>query len=184
MRKSRQRWTLTVTVGLIAATWAAVAAGQDRRGARDNWADNLPPGPGKELTAERCGNCHTLERTARLRQPRDKWEATVYDMIGRGAPIFLDEAKDIIAYAGEALGPTAPPLTDVNQASKDDLMKLPGITAELAERLLAARSKGPLTSRDQVREVLGLDEKPFEAIRYYLFTAETTAAPSGSTPAR
>jgi len=158
---------------LLVGIWIAGAAGQaQERSAPVNWAENLPPGPGKELTAKHCGNCHVLERTVRVRLSRDKWEATVFDMMGRGAPIFLDEGQQIIDYLAAALGPTAPPLTDVNQASKDDLIKLPGITPELADRLLAARkTTGPLATRDQAREVMGLDEKTFESIRYYLYAS-------------
>lgn len=158
------------TAAVLLGICIAGAAGQaQERSASVNWADNLPPGPGKELTVKTCGNCHALERTARVRLSPDKWEATVFDMMGRGAPIFLDEGQQIIKYLAGALGPTAPPLTDVNQASKDDLIKLPGITPELADKLLAARKTTPLTTRDQAREVLGLDEKTFEAVRYYLY---------------
>jgi hypothetical protein len=131
--------------------------------------ENLPPGPGKEMAAQRCNSCHTLERTVQLRQAKEGWESTVFDMIGRGAPIFLEEAKEIIDYFAGVFGPGSPPFTDVNRASKEDLVKVPGLTAELADRLVAHRkANGPVASRDQVREILGLAEEPFENIRYYL----------------
>ena len=97
-------------------------------------------------------------------------------MVGRGAPIFLDEAMDIITYFSDVFGPDAPPFIDVNRASRDELVKVPGITTELADRLLAYRqANGPLASPGQIREVLGLDEKGFEKIRYYLGASAPSA---------
>jgi rRNA processing protein Gar1 len=173
--------------GLVVWAWVVVAAGQGRGGGqgRDIWVDNLPPGQGqgKELAAQRCSGCHTLERTVQLRKSRDEWEGIVYDMIGRGAPIFLDEAKEIIVYLSDVFGPNSPPFIDVNRASKDELIKVPGITAGLADQLLAHRAtNGALSSRDQIREILRLDEKTYERIRYYLHAAPPTASP-GAAPA-
>ena len=171
------------TVGLILCFYAALAAAQGRGGgqARDNWADNLPPGNAKDLTAERCSSCHSLERTVQLRKAKNGWEDIVFDMVGRGAPIFIDEANQIIEYLTAVLGPGAPPFIDVNRAAKEDMVKVPGISPELADKLLAYRKDhGPLASRDQIREVLGLDEKAYEQIRYYL--AATPPASSGGAP--
>jgi DNA uptake protein ComE-like DNA-binding protein len=99
-------------------------------------------------------------------------------MVGRGAPIFVDEANQIVEYLTKVLGPDAPPFIDVNRASKDDMVKVPGLTAELADKLLAYRqSRGPLASRDQIREVLGMDDKAFEKIRYYVAAG---SPPSGA----
>ena len=168
------RQAIAITA-LLAGIGIAGAAGQaQERSAEVNWAENLPPGAGKELTVKNCGACHALERTARVRLSPDKWEATVFDMMGRGAPIFLDEGQLIIKYLAGVFGPTAPPLTDINQASKEDLIKLPGITSAHADKLLAARKTTPLATRDQAREVLGLDEKTFESIRYYLYATPPT----------
>lgn len=140
------------------------------------WVDNLPPGQGKELAGQHCSSCHNLERTVQLRKSRDGWEAIVYDMVGRGAPIFLDEAKEIIIYFSDVFGPDSPPYIDVNRASKDELVKVPGITTELGDRLIAYRNaNGPLASRDQIREILGLEEKAFENVRYYLHAASPTS---------
>ena len=186
MRGDRRRWSWMAMSGFIVWTWVALVAGQDRRAGqgRDIWADNLPPGQGSELAAEQCSTCHTLERTVQLRQARDGWEATVYDMMGRGAPIFLDEANEIIAYFSSVFGPDAPPFVDVNRASKDELGKIPGISSELADRFLAYRqANGPLASRDRIREILGLDEKAFEKIRYYLGASAAAGARAGASTA-
>ena len=183
MRRERRGSVWMAIGGFALSVWVALAAGQDRPGGqgRDTWADNLPPGQGKELAAKQCSNCHSLERTVQLRTSREVWETTVYDMVGRGAPIFLDEAKEMITYFSNVFGPNAPPLIDVNRVSKDELLKFPGFTPELANRLLAYReANGPIASRDQVREILGLDEKAFENIRYYL-RAAVAVSPGAST---
>jgi hypothetical protein len=161
---------LAVTCGLRLQPDVLSAAGQERPAAREVWAEYLPPGPGKDVTVKACGNCHGLERIVKLRMPREKWDSTVLDMIGRGAPIFIDEADVVIAYLGENLSPKAPPLVDVNEGSKEELIKIPGITAAHADKLIAARKAGPLT-REQLRDALGLDEKSFETVRYYLYAA-------------
>jgi DNA uptake protein ComE-like DNA-binding protein len=178
-------WGMRIATGAV-MLWACVslAMAQGRGGgqAGNNWADNLPPGNGKELTAERCGSCHSLERTVQLRKSKNGWEDIVFDMVGRGAPIFVDEANQIVDYLTAVLGPEAPPFIDVNRASKEDMVKVPGLTAELADKLVAYRQgRGPLTSRDQIREVLGLDEKTYERIRYYLAAGPPA---SGATPAQ
>ena len=136
MRSHGRWWVRAAAAGFVFSVWVALAAGQGRGGGQgpDPWADNLPPGQGKELVVEQCGNCHTLEPTVQLRQTLEGWEGTVYDMIGRGAPIFLDEAKEIIAYFSDVFGVDSPPFIDVNRASKDELVKVPGITAELADQ--------------------------------------------------
>ena len=185
MRSGGRRWMSIATGGFMLWACVSLAIAQGRGGgqARDNWADNLPPGNGKDLTAERCGSCHSLERTVQLRKAQNGWEDIVYDMVGRGAPIFLDEANQIIAYLTVVLGPGAPPFIDVNRASKEDMVKIPGITAELADKLVAYRQgNGPLASRDQIREVLGLDEKAYEKIRYYLAASPPPSA--GNAPAQ
>jgi hypothetical protein len=174
MRTKSRRWSWLAAAGFILCFGVTLATAQRQAG--ENWGDNLPPGEGKTLTIERCGNCHSLERTVQLRKPKNGWEDIVFDMVGRGAPIFVDEANQIIAYLTSVLGPDAPPFIDVNRAAKDDMVKVPGITPELADKLLAYRqSRGALT-RDQIREVLGLDEKTYEKIRYYLAAGPPPAA--------
>ena len=187
MRSHGRWWVRAAAAGFVFSVWVALAAGQGRGGGQgpDPWADNLPPGQGKELVVEQCGNCHTLEPTVQLRQTLEGWEGTVYDMIGRGAPIFLDEAKEIIAYFSDVFGVDSPPFIDVNRASKDELVKVPGITAELADQWLAHReANGPLASRDQLREILGLEQEAFESVRYYLHAAPPAAGPGASTAGR
>ena len=81
MRTEGRRWTLIATGALILWACVTVAMAQGRGGQADNWTDNLPPGDGKTLTAERCSSCHSLERTVQLRKPKNGWEDIVFDMV-------------------------------------------------------------------------------------------------------
>ncbi len=143
---------------------------------REDLSEYLPPGAAKPLVAKHCATCHDLRGLIELRKPRDAWDALVLDMVARGAPLMLDEVDPLIGYLSDAFGPNAPPLVDVNTASKDELIKLPGISPPLAERLIAHRTaNGPLASRDQVRTVLGLEEGAFEKIKWYVRTGGAAA---------
>jgi hypothetical protein len=135
----------------------------------ENQADYLPPGAGKELVETRCGVCHDLRPIVALRKSRGAWDSVVSAMVSEGASLSPDEVDVVVTYLGDVLGPQAPPLTDVNAADRDALMKVPGITAALADRLIAHRTtKGPLASRDEVRAIVGLDEAGFDKIKWYL----------------
>ena len=156
-------------VALLFLTWSVAVAAQTRQAPREDFTDYLPPGDGKALVVAQCSACHELKGTVQLRKSKQEWEAIVLDMAARGAPLTVEEADAIIAYLSKVFSPTAPPLVDVNSATKPDLMKLPGITPEQADRLVAHRTaKGPLTSREAVRAALGADESSFDKMKWYL----------------
>lgn len=156
---------------LILAGGVALGA-QSRQQPREDFTEYLPPGDGKALVAAQCSACHELKGTVQLRRPKQEWEALVIDMVGRGAPLTIEEADTIIGYLSTVFGPSAPPFVDVNTAPKTDLLKLPGMTSELADRLIAHRTgKGPLTSRDAVRSALGVDDAVFAKMKWYLKAA-------------
>jgi DNA uptake protein ComE-like DNA-binding protein len=156
-------------LALLFVTWAVAAAAQTQQPPREDFTEYLPPGDGKALVVAQCSTCHELKGTVQLRRSKQEWEAIVLDMAARGAPLSVEEADAIIAYLSKVFSPTAPPLVDVNAAEKTELMKLPGITSEQADRLVAHRTaKGPLTSREAVREALGVDEPSFAKMKWYL----------------
>lgn len=65
----------------------------------------LPPGPGREVVAAKCGTCHTLAIVAGQRRDRAAWEQSIDQMIGRGADISDAEFEQIAAYLGSNLAP-------------------------------------------------------------------------------
>jgi len=55
---------------------------------------------------------------------------------------------------------------NINQASRSELMDLPGIGSVLSERIVDYRRlNGPFTTIDDLRNVSGIGEKRFETIR-------------------
>ena len=85
--------TVTAAVLLSALLGPASPAG-----AGSHWGGMMPAGEGKSATVKLCSTCHNLEKTVVARKTPQEWERTVYDMIRRGAPIFPDEADEIIKY--------------------------------------------------------------------------------------
>lgn len=164
---------LAVTAPVMCALFllAAVSAGAARQPARD-WSAYLPPGGGQALVVSRCTGCHDLKGTIQLRKSAPAWEAIVLDMGARGAPMTLDEIDPLVKYLSAAFGPNAPPFTDANAATRAELIRLPGVTPEAADKLIAARAKAPLVSDEQVRTALALDTQTFGKIKYYLYVKD------------
>jgi hypothetical protein len=163
-----------VVIGSLPAALSARQSG----GEREDLTVYLPPGDGKAKVTETCTTCHDLRGIIQLRKSKDDWEALVLDMGARGAPLMLDEIDPIVAYLTSVFGPKSPPFTDVKSATKEDLVKLPGVTPEAADRLVAAREKGPVSSHEQVQAALGLEPQAFEPIRPYLYVAPDSASRS------
>ena len=67
----------------------------------------MPEGEGKQLVANICAGCHSLDTTLTQRRNREDWNATVANMISRGAQIFTDESATIVNYLAEHYGPGA-----------------------------------------------------------------------------
>jgi competence protein ComEA len=62
---------------------------------------------------------------------------------------------------------------NINTASTKDLMSLPGIGESIAERIILYRSQhGPFGKIEDLRNVKGIGEKKFAAIREYLTTGK------------
>jgi hypothetical protein len=160
---------------LLLIAGARFAAAQQKR---EDYKTSLPPGPAKPLIETRCSVCHDLGVVVRARKPKPAWEATVMRMIDQGASLIGEEETQASDYLSTVFGPDAPPLTDVNTATEDDLTKLPGITPELAARIVAHRTnEKPVESRDEIKTLLGLDEEAFEKIKWYLRPAGAAPAP-------
>jgi hypothetical protein len=158
----------TVAAALALAAAVSVSAQQTPR---EDYTEYLPPGgPGRALVAEQCATGHDLGGIVRMRKSKADWEAVILDMVGRGAALVVDDVDPMVAYLAEAFGPAVPPFTDVNSAGAEELVRLPGVRPESAERFVAARKgKGPYTSHEQVRTALGLTERGYEPIKRFVY---------------
>ncbi len=84
-----------------------------------------------------------------------------------------DEEKLYIPKAGEqvpvvATGGPSPAQTgpvSIQNGSKDDLMRLPGIGEKTADKIIEYRTAHPFTALEDLKEVPGIGEKTFESLK-------------------
>ncbi len=57
---------------------------------------------------------------------------------------------------------------DVNRAAADELQKLPGIGAKMAQRIIDERTKKPFATIEDLRRVSGIGAKTLEKLRPYV----------------
>lgn len=62
------------------------------------------PLSGAALLEARCNQCHTLAPVEVARKTPQEWEATVYRMIGKGARLSDDEARQMVEFLSETYG--------------------------------------------------------------------------------
>jgi uncharacterized Fe-S center protein len=60
---------------------------------------------GATLLEERCTQCHGLERVTSVNKTEAEWQATVENMIERGAELNDQETEVLVAYLAETYGP-------------------------------------------------------------------------------
>ncbi len=149
---------------------AARAAGDERTDPRrTDWTRLLPAGEGREYAAALCNSCHSVALVAVQKRTERGWRLLLVGMgtaretdgdwcLCTGGPLD-DHDVDVLAdYLGRAFNPQNPidqlPL-NVNTASAEALARLPGLGAPDVRKLVAARAAAPLTSRTQVRRLLG-----------------------------
>jgi competence protein ComEA len=68
------------------------------------WAQELPPGPGRDTFADVCSQCHTLSRPMDLRKTRAEWQATIDRMAAKGAPASAEQFEAIVNYLTKNFG--------------------------------------------------------------------------------
>jgi mono/diheme cytochrome c family protein len=73
-------------------------------------AISLPPGPGRDLVAVACTQCHGLKLIVALRDGPVGWKEFVNDMILRGAQLDPREADMVIRYLASNFGPGNSPM--------------------------------------------------------------------------
>ena len=65
---------------------------------------SLPAGPGKELVASRCAQCHSLEKAVNVNRTNADWDAVTYDMVERGMHATPDEVQAMLSYLKASFG--------------------------------------------------------------------------------
>jgi len=70
--------------------------------------DALPPGPGRDVVAVACAQCHGLGVITQLREGEQAWRFQVYDMVTRGAQVGPGEIDAVAKYLATSFGPGVP----------------------------------------------------------------------------
>ena len=144
-------------IGVMVAVLSAAVAAQTARPAGQAPARPAPPqtrpapnaaappaspnGDPREATARRlCGVCHPFETIIAIRRTRAQWEATVENMVGRGARGTPEEFATVIDFLSEGYGLTA--RRSAAAAGPDDKPIVDPKAAELGRAALGARLRG------------------------------------------
>ena len=124
--------------------------------ADDKGASDLPGGPGKDLTARICLDCHDSGNFRRKRFTSDDWSDSVADMVDRGAKATPAEIDAVVAYLATNFGPDSP--VRINTAPFAEIKFVLGFTVAETTALLQYRQKfGPLKGFPDLLKVPGID---------------------------
>ncbi len=77
--------------------------------------DSMPTGEGKRTVVRICSECHSLENVVNQRNTASGWEAIIDQMTLRGAQVFADDRKMVVAYLDKYYG--------LDRSEREALMK-------------------------------------------------------------
>jgi len=200
----RSRFTYLLAAGgvfavVLAASVSAERPLDTRKGSPSEGRQGTPPRQGqrveplvatsgpdpREATVRRvCGVCHPFETVVAIRRPRAQWQATVENMVGRGARGTPEELTSIVDYLSEhyslgggvvrgAAGPDDKPLVDPKAVDVAEPL-WSSDCATCHGKDARGTSKGP----NLVRSLLVLSDRYGSKIGPYLRT-EHPKLPSG-----
>jgi competence protein ComEA len=65
-------------------------------------AQQMPAGPGKDITEQVCGGCHGVDIVASIKATRQGWQTIVDSMVSRGATASDEEIKQVVDYLAKS----------------------------------------------------------------------------------
>jgi mono/diheme cytochrome c family protein len=95
---------VTVFTATIASALIALASS----GVRAQQTNPFPDGPGREIVAQACTQCHQAGPITQLRMNERGWRRMIYNMVLRGAQIGPGEIDAAAAYLVAHYGPGVP----------------------------------------------------------------------------
>jgi mono/diheme cytochrome c family protein len=121
-----------------------------------------------------CGVCHPFETIVSIRRTRSQWEATVENMISRGARGTSAEFASVVAFLAESYGLNAPP--NRGGAGPDDKPLVDSKAAEMGrpvygENCVACHggdARGTATGSNLVRSLVVLHDRYGSTLGPYL----------------
>ncbi len=116
-------------------------------------AQDLPPGPAKDITDQVCGACHGTDLITARRATKEGWGYIVDDMVSRGASASDDQVKQIKEYLAKNFGQV-----NVNKADSAEIASVLEITPAQADAIVKYRTDhGPYKSVDDIKKAPGLE---------------------------
>jgi hypothetical protein len=83
----------------------ALALGLLGCGILQSRADELPPGPNREVVERECQACHDANYFVSTNRDRESWNNVIEEMIDNGARFDKEDRAKILDYLATALGP-------------------------------------------------------------------------------
>lgn len=146
----------TRILSLFAAASIALAFVADDEGR------TLPEGPGKEIVAKICIDCHTAATFRKMRLDENGWWDKVGDMVDRGAKADDKQQAEIVAYLAGNFGKTSK--VNMNTAPHSELIVVLGFTMDESKALVAYRADhAAFKEWRDVSKVPGVDSQKAEA---------------------
>jgi competence ComEA-like helix-hairpin-helix protein len=132
----------------IASGFPALAADEETK--------LLPDGPGKDLVARICFDCHGAGNFRKLRLSRDAWAEQVADMADRGAKGTEAEMDAVVGYLTLNFGKDSK--ININTAPLGEIRTVLGISSKEAQAVFDYReANGKFKTWQEVQNVPGVD---------------------------
>ncbi|HEV7136811.1 MAG TPA: PQQ-binding-like beta-propeller repeat protein [Steroidobacteraceae bacterium] len=90
---------------VLSASSKSIERSEPGHGAADG---RLPPGAGRRIVQQDCTLCHGVDSITRSHFSRAGWQATVRDMMNRGAPVAEGEYQTVVDYLAHNFGASGP----------------------------------------------------------------------------
>jgi competence protein ComEA len=130
--------------------------------AADESGKLLPEGPGRDVVAKVCTDCHGAEAYRKLRLDKDGWSEKVGDMVDNGAKANDAEVAAIVDYLAANFGPDSK--VRINTAPLTELKSVLGFSVAESEAIIDYRGKnGPFKEPAGLLKVPGVDPQKVEA---------------------
>ena len=97
MNKRLLEALIVVSLVVLLSTLLAACGGREQQ----NGGQDTETLDGEALVQERCTRCHDLSRVTSASKTRDEWQATVEDMVSRGANLDAEEQAVVVEYLAE-----------------------------------------------------------------------------------
>ena len=123
------------------------------------WAQDFPPGEGRDTLKKVCTQCHDIDSVPRLRYSRSDWANLVFSMKDMGADATGAELDQIIDYLTKNFGKgDEVKKTNVNSASAKEIEAALGFSTKESEAIVLYRMKnGNYKDVNSMMKVEGVD---------------------------